>query len=147
MLTRHNESLEITQIETADTYFSIKNVFNLSTDWAKLNATITDHNLYLTTVKFSILSMGTFLIFAAFFVWIVHIVSSISWDIGGLGRLCPHEAMTFNESKNQWNTSDPHPPNTRCKYDPPAPRAFYFQSAPPPPPQYITKTVFDPPWK
>ena len=61
---------------------------------------------------------------------------------GGLGGLAPPEALTFNEIKNQWNTSDPPPQIPDEIYDPPpALRDFYFH----PPPQYITKKNSDPP--
>ena len=59
------------------------------------------------------------------------------WGSGGLG---PPEALIFNESKNQWNTSDPPPQIPDEIYDPPATRDFYFQ-----PSQYITKKNSDPP--
>ena len=43
--------VESTEIERTDIIFNLnKTIFNLSTDYAKLNATITDHNLYLTTL-------------------------------------------------------------------------------------------------
>ena len=51
--------------------------------------------------------------------------------------------MTFNEKKDQWNTSDP-PPNTwRNTFPSPPPQlpiGHFFH-----PPQYITKKISDPP--
>ena len=54
------------------------------------------------------------------------------------------EAMTFNEKKDQWNTSDPTIPDEIHEPPPPtAHRSFYFHPTPPPP-QYITKNISDP---
>ena len=82
-----------------------------------------------------------FLIFAALFLsWTFQIVGSISWDIGGLGCFAPPppamtEAMTFNESKNKWNTSDLHHPNTWWNiWTPPLPQGLFIFN-----PQYIYK--------
>ena len=82
------------------------------------------------------------ILFYFIYFWIFDIVGSIIWDMGGLGA---PEALTFNESKSQWNTSDP-PQILDEIYGPPppapAPTAFYFQ---PPAPQNITKKLFRPP--
>ena len=76
--------------------------------------------------------------FHFFFEYLILLTVSLGiWGCGGVGS---PEALTFNESKNQWNTSAPppltrHQPKYLMKYMiPPAPRAFYFQH-----PQDITK--------
>ena len=51
--------------------------------------------------------------------------------------------MTFNEKKDQWNTSDPPPPIPDEIHDPPpAHRSFYFH---PPPPVHHQKNFRPPP--
>ena len=83
------------------------------------------------------------------FVWIFHIVSSISWDMGGGGLegFGPQKLWLLMKAKTNGTPMEhiwappPPPPNTRCNIWPPTP-IFYFQ---PPPPVHHQKR-FRPPW-
>ena len=85
---------------------------------------------------------NTLIYFATVLFFEYLILLAVSFGIWGVWGACPPppEALTFNECKNQWNTSDP-PPNTWWNIWPPLPQGIFIFN----PPQYITKKIPTPP--
>ena len=143
MLTRHKKSWKHTDWKNRYIFNLNKTIFNLSTDYAKLNATITDHNLYLTTLLskahnenvkgqcfgYIVTPQYINLFCNLFLFWIFDIVGSIIWDMGGLGGLAPQKLWLLMKAKTNGTHLTP-PPNSWWNIWPPLPQGIFIFNPP-----------------